>query len=172
MEKIERISRPAVSDSGPLIHLDELECLTLLNDFSQITVPEAVWREVQNHRPQALKKKGGNLVRTSIPQQYDWEVETAAGLFTLQNGEKEAIYLSHQSPNSLFLTDDTAARLAARSLGITVHGTIGILVRSIRLKHKSKQEVVSILRSLPQKSTLHIKRSLLDDIIREVLESV
>ena len=36
-----------VADAGPLIHLDELDCLDLLNDFKQIMVPDAVWREVQ-----------------------------------------------------------------------------------------------------------------------------
>ena len=172
MEKIDRRSRIVVCDSGPLIHLDELECLNLLNDFSKISVPETVWQEVQKHRPQALKQKGIMLERTSDPHQDDWEVETTAALFTLQRGEKEALYLSRQRINSLFLTDDTAARLAAKSLGITVHGTIGILVRSIRQKQKSKQEVADILRKLPQRSTLYIKRSFLDDIIKEILDKI
>ena len=40
-----------VCDAGPLIHLDELGCLDLLSDFSEVLVPEAVWREVRQHRP-------------------------------------------------------------------------------------------------------------------------
>lgn len=40
-----------VCDAGPLIHLDELGCLDLLSDFFEVLVPEAVWREVRQHRP-------------------------------------------------------------------------------------------------------------------------
>lgn len=68
----------------------------------------------------------------------------------------------------MFLTDDTAARLAAQQLAISVHGTIGIVVRAIRRRLKSRNEVVSILRSLPTTSTLHVRPSLLEEIIAEV----
>jgi predicted nucleic acid-binding protein len=40
-----------VTDAGPLIHLDELDVLDLLNDFAEVLVPQAVWREVERHRP-------------------------------------------------------------------------------------------------------------------------
>ena len=69
------------------------------------------------------------------------------------------------------LTDDTAARLAARSLGLAVHGTLGVLLRAIRRQQKSKEEIVKVLRSLPNTSTLYIRTALLEDIIREVEQS-
>lgn len=40
-----------VCDAGPLIHLDELDALGLLSDFAEVLVPDAVWREVERHRP-------------------------------------------------------------------------------------------------------------------------
>jgi hypothetical protein len=40
-----------VCDAGPLIHLDELDCLDLLSDFPDVMVPKEVWREVQRHHP-------------------------------------------------------------------------------------------------------------------------
>jgi len=36
MEKIEDMPGIVVCDAGPLIHLDELECLILLKDFNFI----------------------------------------------------------------------------------------------------------------------------------------
>lgn len=36
----------AVADAGPIIHLDELDCLDVLADFEKVYVPEAVWLEV------------------------------------------------------------------------------------------------------------------------------
>ncbi len=44
-----------VADAGPLIHLDELNCLSLLADFHEVHVPETVWAEVLQHRPQAFE---------------------------------------------------------------------------------------------------------------------
>ncbi|MGR8935405.1 MAG: hypothetical protein ACU837_13590 [Gammaproteobacteria bacterium] len=66
------------------------------------------------------------------------------------------------------LTDDTAARLAAKSLGVAAHGTIGILVRAIRRQIRSKPEVPELLRNIPTKTTLHFRPSSLAEVIREV----
>ncbi|WP_044413547.1 hypothetical protein [Thiomicrospira microaerophila] len=46
-----------VADAGPIIHLDELGALDVVSDFQQILVAEAVWQEVEHHRPQALQNK-------------------------------------------------------------------------------------------------------------------
>ena len=61
-------SRIVVADAGPLIHLDELDSLDLLNDFGQIIVPDAVWREVQIHRPAALQTSKAVLLRSIVPK--------------------------------------------------------------------------------------------------------
>ena len=70
--------------------------------------------------------------------------------------------------HGILLSDDTAARLAAGNLGIQTHGTIGILVRAIRRKLRTEEEVLTLLRTLPERSTLHLKRSLLDQVISEI----
>jgi predicted nucleic acid-binding protein len=46
--------------------------------------------------------------------------------------------------------------LAAMTLGYRVHGSIGILLRAIRRGHRSKDEVITVLRELPVRSTLHV----------------
>ncbi len=75
-----------------------------------------------------------------------------------------------QYPDAIFLTDDSAARLVGKQLGYKVHGTLGVLIRTIRRKLMSPQKVVDILRSIPQKSTLHIKPSLLENVIQQIEE--
>lgn len=40
-----------VCDAGPLIHLDELDQLDLLRDFSSVCIPQQVAYEVARHRP-------------------------------------------------------------------------------------------------------------------------
>jgi len=86
----------------------------------------------------------------------------------LDAGETEALALMKENPNAIFLTDDASARLVAKQMGFKVHGTIGILVRSIRRGYRSAEKVLSVLSELRQKSTLYVKHSLLDDIILKI----
>jgi predicted nucleic acid-binding protein len=89
----------------------------------------------------------------------------------LHAGELAALQLMQQSPDAMLLTDDAAARLVAEQLGYEVHGTIGIVVRAIRTKQRTKRQVVNLLRSIPRRSTLFIRPSLLASITRQVEES-
>ena len=162
-----------VSDAGPLIHLDELGCLDLLADFAPVLVPEAVWGEVHLHRPAALVHPGVDLVRVTASSSPETAaLEALARLMVLHSGELEPLQVALEHGRSLLLTDDTAARLAAGNLGIPVHGTIGVVVRSIRRHRRTAKQVLAVLRSLPQRSTLHLKRSLLDAVIQEVENSI
>lgn len=86
----------------------------------------------------------------------------------LHSGEVEALRVAADHPRAILLTDDTAARLAACSLDIRVHGTLGILLRSIRRRQRSRDSVVALLGELPHRSTLHVKAGLLEDFIRAV----
>ena len=157
-----------VCDAGPLIHLDEVGALDLLADFSEVLVPDAVWREVQQHRPGALTHPGVTLRRISPQMAVSPELEALAQVFSLHTGEWEALRVAMEHRPGLLLTDDTAARLAAGNLRISTHGTIGILVRAIRRRQRTKGEILEVLRSIPDRSTLHLKRSLLDAVISEV----
>ncbi len=161
-----------VCDAGPLIHLDEVGCLDLLADFSEVQVPEAVWAEVLRHRPSVVANSAVKLSRVSSKIPPPAELEALALVLSLHNGEWEALRVALENPCSLLLTDDTAARMAAGNLGITCHGTIGILIRSIRRQQRTKQEILVVLRGLPKRSTLHLKRSLLDAVIGELEKQI
>jgi predicted nucleic acid-binding protein len=50
---------------GRLFILDELGYLSLLDDFSEVLIPEQAWQEVEIHRPQALVNH--NLSFQKIP---------------------------------------------------------------------------------------------------------
>lgn len=157
-----------ICDAGPLIHLDEVGCLDLLADFDRIIVPDAVCAEVERHRPAVFSHLEVTLLRTIASQLIPPKLSALTRIFTLHAGEWEALRLALECPKSIFLTDDTAARLAAGNLSIKTHGTIGILIRAIRRKQRSKHEILEILTSLPERSTLHIKQNLLESVISEV----
>jgi len=75
---------------------------------------------------------------------------------------------SSKEPDLIFLTDDAAARLVAKRLGFRVHGTIGVLIRAIRRNLMKPEKVIDALNRLPMESSLHIKASLLRQIISRV----
>ena len=157
----------AVLDAGPLIHLAELGALDIFDDLEKLRVPNAVWDEVKNHRSDALKYFGKRLERVSVPTPSP-ELQTLAQALSLDLGEIQALALMDLYPRAWFLTDDAAARLAAEERGYQVHGTIGMLIRSVRRGQKKPHEILNLLRAIPKRSTLFIRPSLLDSIIQRL----
>ena len=168
VEQTDTASWRVVCDAGPVIHLDELDCIDLLHDFPQVILPVTVRREIEGHRPSALQRSRLSWHHAAPRGPTSPELLALAQLLPLHDGEVEALRVAAEHPGALLLTDDTAARLAARTLAIPVHGTIGILVRSIRRKQRTKQAVIMILRELPRRSTLHVKPDLLLHVIQTV----
>jgi len=157
-----------ICDAGPIIHLDELDCLDLISDFTQVILPERVSLEIERHRQSALGKAGISFVIMGRRTHLDPGLLTMSRTFMLDAGEMEALALMKYNPKAVFLTDDASARLVAKQMGFEVHGTIGILVRSIRRGKRRPEEVLRVLSELPQRSTLYLKHSLLDEIILKV----
>jgi predicted nucleic acid-binding protein len=159
---------PVVIDAGPLIHLDELNCLDLLDSFDEILIPTAVWEETLHHRPKIslTERKTVDIRSDTYPASAGLSMMISS--FGLGSGEIAALTLAEACSFSVFLTDDAAARVAGESMGLHVHGTIGIIVRAIRTGKRTKDQVLQLLKELPGRSSLHISRSLLDEVITMV----
>ena len=157
-----------ICDTGPILHLDELDCLELLKDFQEVIVPAAVEVEIRRHRPDILKQHNVPLNVVPVLQALDDELLTLCRMFALHAGEIEALFLMKNYPGAIFLTDDSAARLVGQRMQYKVHGTIGILLRAIRRKMLTPRDVVELIRQIPARSTLHVKASLLNDIIEQL----
>jgi predicted nucleic acid-binding protein len=158
-----------VVDAGPLIHLDELACLDLLADFSPLIAPDAVWVEVRRHRPHVEHGSIKGLQIVSVIWPFSQQLAVLADTLDLASGETSALAIAERYGLRMLLTDDAAARLAGESLGLRVHGTIGIVVRSIRRGLRSRDKVVEILRTLRERSTLHIAGDLLASVMEAVM---
>lgn len=158
-----------VCDAGPLIHLHELTATDLLGDLSEVIVPESVWSEVLQHQPAALQAADVRLSRVPTPEAGP-DLDALARGLALGLGEVAAISVARREEGCLLLTDDAAARLAAEGLGLRVHGTIGVILRSLRKARRTADQVVELLQAIPVRSSLHIRRHLLDEAIRRVKE--
>ncbi len=163
-----RAKTSVVCDAGPIIHLDELECLYLMEDFEKVFVPTVVQKEVLTHR--GVVFEDANVRWEEIPDQSPVEepFRTVYRVFSLDAGEVAALSYMSKKPGLMFLTDDAAARLVTTKLGYNVHGTIGVLIRAIRRDLMKPEEVIVTLKRIALQSTLHIKASLLTEVISRV----
>ncbi len=153
-----------ICDAGPIIHLDELDCLRLLEDFPEVLIPDVVWDEVMHHRPQAIPLCEQIAKKVTPKQSLSVDMQATVQLFSLHAGEIQALNIAKEYQANLFLTDDTAARLAAGAMSISVHG----ILRAIRRKQRTAENILAVLESIPFKSSLHLKTSLLQGIIEQV----
>jgi len=114
-----------VSNSSPLIALKAIERISLLpNLFESILIPTAIVLETSR----------------SIPVKPAWlRIEAPARPLpksvlrtTLGPGEREAIALALERRADLMILDELPARKIARTTGVNVVGTVGILLASKR----------------------------------------
>ena len=158
------VSLKVVCDTGPIIHLDELGCLHLLNDFKEILIGPTVRNEVQRNRQNVSSRIKLQIAEGSLKTPTNPTLLAMCRAFSLDAGEIECLTIMESVPDAMFLTDDAAARLVAERMGFNVHGTMGIILRSLRRRQMELKEVLDILESMPLKSSLFIRPSLLEEI--------
>lgn len=118
-----------VCDSGPLIALGRLDRLGLLFDlFQDVQVPRAVLAECVLRPELADAQRIQSAVTTGLLRLCEAQPVRVDGLGA---GESAAIGLAIEIGAAL-LADDLAARHHAQGLGLTVIGTLGVLVRAKR----------------------------------------
>ena len=154
-----------VSNSSPLIHLAKIGKLNLLKYlFSEIIVPETVYKECVvegGNRNDAVKIAEARWMKV---QKIKDENLKRALMMELDEGESEAIVLALEESADLILLDDYDARRVARSFGLKVSGTIGILIKAKREGNiKSLKDEIEKL----MKTGFWIGRELFERLLRE-----
>lgn len=157
----------AVADAGPLIHLAAIGRIDLLDRlFGRVLVPQAVYQEVVVRGaglPGSAEVAAAGWVEVAAAQRLDL-VEALLGS-GLHRGESEAIALAVERGADLLLIDERQGRLTARSMGIPVIGTLGVLVAA---KEKGAIEAVGPLLDALRGSGLWLS----DEIMARVLARV
>ena len=151
----------AVLDSGPFIHLKEINALKALKIFelhAPIEVSEET-RGLQGIKCSTKAVKNKTMIGLLNAQ------------FGLGFGEAAAIALCKESEIELLLTDDLDARIAAKKFGLVPHGSVGILLRAFKKEVFSKKETIELIRMLKTGSSLYITNDLVGYILQEVKKS-
>ena len=119
--------RHAISDTGPLNYLVLIEQEALLPQLiGQVAVPEVVRRELSHPASPAAVR--GWIAAPPSWLEVKWAPEyPTPSLDGLDDGERAVITLAGSTAVNLILTDDRSGVQAARALGFTVTGTLGLL---------------------------------------------
>lgn len=124
--------REVVTDASPLIYLSVLGRFPLLQRlFGTVCLPDAVLREVAASPvtlPGAVETRAAVEDGWLRPTTVCNRLAVEALLTDLHLGEAEAIVLARELGAGRVLLDDRLARNRAKALGLTVTGTIGLLL--------------------------------------------
>jgi predicted nucleic acid-binding protein len=116
-----------IADSSPLIYLSRVGALHVLPAlFDEVAVPRAVWDETVERRPSApgidaLHQASWLRVVDNPSLQLD---------LGLDPGETAAILVAESLRADLLLIDERVGRKVARARGLSVRGTLGVLVQA------------------------------------------
>jgi predicted nucleic acid-binding protein len=161
-------STVVVLDAGPLIHLDELGLLALLDIYGELLVPSDVWAETVKHRPAlSLQQIPQAALLTDIPA-LGPKLTALVLERDLGRGEQAALAWLGLLRGGLLLSDDQDARRSAATLGFKVTGTVGVLIRAQLRGRMDRNALLDLIRSLRSKTSLHVS----DEFISEVLASL
>lgn len=171
--KKSRAKANAISNAGPLIHLAKANALHILQAlFHTILIPDEVKTETVDKgkdkgHPDALQIEKAiqqGWIKT-IQVQLNRDFKKAARTAGLRNAEAVVIQYAYQN-RLIALLDDEPARVFARTLGITVRGTLGILIQATKNSILNRQEAMQILDKLTE--TMYISVDLYKTTRKEI----
>ena len=142
-----------ISNSGPLIHLARMGRLNLLRQlFGTVAIPVGVKIEVvdrgnEEGAADAFLMESEIRAGWSVIEEIDISdrIKEIAESMGIEIGETAAIMLARRK-NCMILLDDLAARRFA--IGLEVAGSIGVLIRSAKIRRLSKSEALDALDKL------------------------
>ena len=143
----------AVADTGPLIHLAEVDALSLLSTIDDLLVPKTVHDELDiGGVPNELDDLKYALVDVTLDER-----ETDR----LDPGETAALAVAAER-DAVLLTDDLAAREAAAEAGVEVHGSIGVIALGHARGCLDHDEAAALMRALQRETSLFVTDAVIE----------
>lgn len=127
--------RNVIVNTTPIIALADIGQLNLLEKiYGEILIPEAVFLEVVSEPARSLVK-GSDWIKV---RKVAAPVQRSHFSTRLHAGEIEVILLAQESNADLLIIDDNMAKKTAKYLGLTVTGTMGVLLKAKKEGHIKK----------------------------------
>ncbi len=159
-----------ISDTTPIITLLKINQLDLLQKlFQEIYIPESVYDELTQNLKYISESE---IIKNSIfikkesinDHQAVSLLKRATGL---DLGESEAIILSDEKKADLLIIDEVKGRMVAKSMGLKIMGTIGILMLAYEESLISKNDVIKSI-DVMRNTGRHISESLYNQLLTKI----
>lgn len=158
-----------VSDTSPLRALQALNKVQLLGSlYSRALIPPAVAVELSRSTESIDAFPAADYPFVSMAAPRNSELVNTLRR-SLDAGESEAIALAAETPNAVLLIDEATGRRVAGSMGISMIGVLGVLVRA---KHAGLVVAVApLLDDLDRTIDFRVSSQLRESILRFAGES-
>ncbi len=157
-----------ISNSTPLIAFARIGRLDLLKEIAgNLVIPTAVEREISEY---GCGKTGSvDLAKESWITVRSVQSEDSVRLLlsVLDRGEAEVIVLALEHPECLVLIDELTGRQVAESMGLSVTGSVGILIHA---KESGKIKNVRPYLDEMMRRGIRYSRRFIDEVLRKVGE--
>ncbi len=160
-----------ISDTTPIITLIKINRIALLEKlFGEVFIPEAVFRELTTNtafadEAEIVKASSFLKVKTVQNQQSLSILQAVSGL---DDGESEAIILAGELGSDALIIDERKGRKVAQKLGITITGTIGILIQAHNENMISTENAKLYLEQL-KNSNIRLSEALIQEALSMLL---
>jgi len=159
-----------ISDTTPIISLIKIQKLDLLQKlFGEILIPEAVFRELTTNNlfcdESEIVKKCEFLKVVSVQNKKSLEV--LQKITGLDDGESESIIIVDEQKSDLLIMDERKGRKVAEKMGITLTGTVGVLLQAYNENMISADYVKLCLQSLREQN-IRISESLVNKALERL----
>jgi len=162
-------------DAGPLITLGKLNRIEVLAElYDEVQIPQPVYYEVVT----AGLAKGASDATTArlLIQRRKWPVvnvpQDALASYTpsviIGTGERAVLALAQTLRHPLVLIDDEVARSEARRLGLSLRGTLGILVQACRAKILTLAQAAILIQEIAIRRDIWISGKLCEQVLSEL----
>jgi predicted nucleic acid-binding protein len=151
----------AISDTGPILHLQEIARLPTLSLVAPLLLPDLVVEELGRHGVTAawLADAGIDFTVQEV-EPLLWRQVLRDVTPQIQPADAQVFSLARESGfRSLVLTDDLALRRLWEGHGSQVAGTVGILIRAYTVQLISRNDLENAFDALFGTSTLHLGRA-------------
>jgi predicted nucleic acid-binding protein len=167
---------PVVSNAGPLMALAKLNLLHLLKElYGRVCCARSVY-----HETVIEGKRQGHVDATTLHlflDQMEWHPEEVnsedipADLREahLDRGERDTIALAERVGSPLVLMDETLGRQAARERGLTVRGSLGILVEAYHRGLIQADQLRLYFEEMVRREDIWINSALAERLLKAVL---
>jgi len=164
----------AVINASPLIYLSKLGVIEILPQlFTRIITTTTVKQEVLSEKKAPeytiLKELFESWLEVVSVEE---KIIEKLAVLQIHRGEAEVIALGRElltkEKTTVVIIDDLLAREIAISLGLTVTGTIGVLLKALKEKIITKKKTQALLEQLITKTTFRLTAKIYAKILREI----